>query len=83
MAKTIMGIQLINRMKDAAEFQNLLSKYGCIIQTRIGLHAVSNEACSPSGVIILDLLEDAEEEIKKFEAELLAFENVKFQKMVF
>ena len=83
MAKTILGVQLINRMKDAAEFQNLLSKYGCIIQTRIGLHSVSNDACSPSGVIVLDLLEDADEETKKFEAELSSFENVKFQKMVF
>jgi hypothetical protein len=83
MAKTIMGVQLINRMKDAAEFQSLLSKYGCIIQTRIGLHAVSNDDCSPSGVIVLDLLEDADEEIKKLEAELSSFENVRLQKMVF
>ncbi|UOO36820.1 hypothetical protein IZU99_05910 [Oscillospiraceae bacterium CM] len=83
MSKTIMGVQLKNRMKDAAEFQTILSKYGCSIQTRIGLHAASEDACSPSGVILLEFLDNADGEIAKLEAELKKFDNVAMQKMVF
>jgi hypothetical protein len=78
-----MGIQLKDRMKDAAKFQGLLSKYGCSIQTRIGLHETAADACSPSGLIILDFLDNADEEAHKFENEVNALGVVNIQKMVF
>lgn len=35
--------------------QKLLTQYGCSIKTRLGLHEVSNDFCSASGLIILEL----------------------------
>ena len=83
MAKTVMGIQLNNRIEDATRFQDLLSKYGCSIQTRIGLHGAGADFCKSSGVIVLDFVEGADEDVKKFEDELKSFENILVQKMVF
>ena len=83
MSKIIMGVQLLNRMDDAPKFQELLSKYGCFIQTRIGLHPASPDFCKPDGVVILDFLENSDEEVKKFEDEMSAYPNIIVRKMVF
>jgi len=56
MAQTIMGIYVTERMEKTTELQKVLSKHGCIIKTRIGLHDASKEICSPAGVVILDLI---------------------------
>jgi hypothetical protein len=83
MSKIILGVQLKDRMGDAAKFQSILSKYGCSIQTRVGLHEATADSCSPSGIIVLDFLGGAEDEAKKFEAEVRALGEVNIQKMVF
>lgn len=83
MSKTILGVQLMNRVEDAPKFQELLSKYGCFIQTRIGLHSTSVDYCKSDGVVILDFLDNTETEVKKFEDELSAFQNIVVQKMTF
>lgn len=83
MAKTIMGVQLLDRMQNAADFQALLSKYGCYIQTRIGLHKASPEACSASGLILLDFMDNTEEQVAEFEKELSDLGNAIVKKMVF
>ena len=78
-----MGIKLQERMSDATKFQSILSEYGCSISTRLGLHMASADACSPSGLIILDFVDGAEKEAHKFEKEVLALGNVEIQKMKF
>ncbi|NBL00771.1 MAG: hypothetical protein EOM50_22790 [Erysipelotrichia bacterium] len=83
MSKIIMGIQLQDRMNDATIFQSLLSKYGCSIQTRVGLHDTAANSCSPSGLILLDFVNDADDDAQKFEKEVLSLDNVNIQKMVF
>lgn len=83
MSKTIMGIKLLDRMEDAAKFQSILSKYGCSIKTRLGLHMTSSDACSPSGLIVLEFVDDAEEEIESFEKEVKSLGKINIQKMVF
>lgn len=82
MSKTIMGIQLNERMNEATKFQSILSKYGCSVNTRIGLHMASADACSPSGLIILEFIDNADDEIKKFEEEVASL-NVIIKKMQF
>jgi hypothetical protein len=83
MSKTIMGVQLLDRMQNASDFQNLLSKYGCYIETRIGLHSTSTKECSPSGIILLNFADGADREISEFEDKLKDFGDVVVQKMVF
>lgn len=63
----ILVIRLSQRSNNAVKMQELFTEFGCSIKTRLGLHETSESACSPSGVIILQLfatLEDA----KKMEA---------------
>lgn len=83
MGKIIMGVKLKERMKNASEFQALLSRYGCSISTRLGLHTAGRDACSPDGLIILEFVDDASSEAAAFEKEALALGDVEIQKMVF
>ncbi len=79
---TIIGVLLRKRTLTSTEFQAILSKYGCSIKTRIGIHTASDNVCSPDGVILLDVIGE-EAEIKALEAELKAIDGAEVQKMVF
>lgn len=78
---TIMGIRLDNRTQTAVEFQKTLTQFGCIIKTRLGLHDVAANVCSPNGIILLEVIND--EEAKKFENELCEIEGIEIQTMKF
>lgn len=78
---TILGIRLDNRNHTAIEFQKILTNYGCIIKTRLGLHDVSDNKCAPNGIILLEVIDD--EEAKKFEKDLCAIEGIEIQLMKF
>jgi len=52
---TVLGIRIEDRVKEAGEVQKVLTKFGCSIKTRLGLHEVSNDFCSSSGLILLEL----------------------------
>ncbi|MGL5379756.1 hypothetical protein [Clostridium sp.] len=67
---TIMAIKIDPRDAAAPRVQDILTKYGCIIQTRLGLHETSKNTCSNSGLVILNLLHEEKEEIKKLSDEL-------------
>jgi metal-responsive CopG/Arc/MetJ family transcriptional regulator len=69
-----MGIAVNHRIKNAAEVQNILTKYGCLISVRLGLHEAGN-VCSDSGLIILQLT-GSKEEIGAFTEELNAISGV-------
>lgn len=81
--RQIMGIQVGNRESEALKVQELLTKNGCIIKTRLGLHESSEELCSITGLIILEFLPDKEGEIAVMEKELAALDTVVVKKMVF
>lgn len=78
---TIMGIKLDNRTHTAIEFQQILTNYGCIIKTRIGLHDVADNKCAPNGVILLEIIND--EEVKQLESDLRAIDGINIQMMKF
>jgi len=42
-----------NRVDNAVKFQEALTRNGCRIKTRLGLHELSEDACSNDGVIVL------------------------------
>ncbi|MDP4109344.1 MAG: hypothetical protein Q8878_04870 [Bacillota bacterium] len=82
MSKTIMGIELRERVENAPKVQELFTKYGCYINTRLGLHSASKDSCSPRGLIILEFIDGADREAEALEKELSDFE-VNIQKMKF
>ncbi len=78
----ILGIYVANRSAGAAEVQRVLTEYGCSIKTRIGLHETDEQSCSPSGLIILELL-GGEETATAITAKLDALDGVQTQTMLF
>ena len=59
--KTILTV-LISKRKDAAvNVQKILTGWGCIIKTRLGLHDGVMENCSEEGLLILELVGKDEE----------------------
>lgn len=78
----ILGVLITNREKEAGNVQRLLTKFGCSIKTRLGLHEISTDLCSPCGLILLELLGDTSE-MDKLEKELSQLDGVQLKKMVF
>ena len=55
MEKTLL-IVLIGKRKDAAvNVQKILTAWGCIIKTRLGIHDGILDNCSDAGLVILEL----------------------------
>ncbi|MDQ1296442.1 MAG: hypothetical protein QG611_420 [Bacteroidota bacterium] len=66
----VLGIKIIDRIKEAGLTQEILSKHASVITTRLGFHEVTDNVCSREAYIILHLKdEDAESErlIKELE----------------
>ncbi len=78
----ILGLYITDRVKDAVQVQDILTRYGCSIKTRLGLHEVVNEYCSTSGLILLELTGD-KQEMDNLEKELRQVAELQIQKMEF
>ncbi len=57
----LVAIKVGHREDTAAKVQGILTEFGCNIKVRLGLHDLPSEACSPSGLIILQV--EAEESV--------------------
>ncbi|MBE3084867.1 MAG: hypothetical protein IMZ64_01455 [Bacteroidetes bacterium] len=51
----VLGIKIIDRIKEAGLTQQILSRHNTIITTRLGFHEVTDEVCSREAYIILHL----------------------------
>ncbi|ACD51276.1 hypothetical protein FDB55_16915 [Clostridium botulinum] len=80
METIIMAVTIDPRSAHAPEVQTILTKHGCIIKTRVGLHEVSKNSCSEQGLIILHI-HSSLEEIKVLENDLLKIDGVKVKHM--
>lgn len=78
----ILGIHLDDRIKEAGDVQNLLTRYGCNIKSRIGLHDVDENFCAGYGLILLEMIGD-QDVIQEFEDKLLTIEGVEVKRMAF
>lgn len=56
MKKSILIALLRTRSKSAVRFQKVLTKYGCIVKTRLGIHDGVAGSCSDTGLVILELV---------------------------
>lgn len=78
----IMGVHITNRTIHAGEIQDVLTKFGGCIRTRLGLHDVNGQGGSPNGVLILECVGEE----SKFDAlaeALHKISGVEVKKMVF
>ncbi|MHC4521126.1 MAG: CPF_0552 family protein [Planctomycetota bacterium] len=78
----VLGVHITDRLHHAREVQDLLTEYGCSIKTHVGLHEVSNEFCSPNGLVLLEMAGD-EKPIFELVDRLNAVEGVDTRRMVF
>ena len=55
MEKTLLLILIGDRKRAAVRVQQILTEWGCIIKTRLGIHDGVMENCSDEGLLILEL----------------------------
>ena len=72
----IMGIVIEDRKKFAPQVQEVLTEYGSIIDTRIGLHTGIENFHNNEGFIILNLNDD-DKKIDEFVKKLKNIESVR------
>ncbi|NLB61978.1 MAG: hypothetical protein GX802_06155 [Clostridiales bacterium] len=71
----IIGVRMDNRVSNAVNFQEVLTKNGCSIKARLGLHETSEHSCSGDGLIVLQPC-GKKEEVEKLVVELNGLEGV-------
>jgi len=77
---TIVTVHITDRLNEAVEIQRVLTKYGDIIKTRLGLHEV--DAGGASGLLLLDVIPPADR-IAQFENDLRQVEGVEVKSISF
>lgn len=79
----IMIVKIGARKKESPEVQKVLSKFGCSIKARLGLHE-TQAVCSDEGILILQLtgekqemldLEKALSELESVQAKMVILED--------
>ena len=76
----IMAVLQENRVETATTVQEVLTRNGCNIRFRLGLHDAGLESCSNSGLILLQVC-GAKTEIEQLQAELQQVPHVKVKLM--
>ena len=77
---TIVAVHITDRLNEAIEIQKVLTQYGDIIKTRLGLHEPSSVGMN--GLLLLDVIPPADR-IKEFEKALQAVEGVEVKTISF
>ena len=71
----VIGIRMNNRTANAMHFQETLTKNGCQLRARLGLHEAGGDVCANDGLIMLQPC-GTKEEVESLTAELNALEGV-------
>ena len=71
----IMAIKINGRIANAPHVQEILTKYGCNIKTRVGFHETNEDQCSTDGILILQLF-GKEDDILSMFTELQKLDGV-------
>jgi hypothetical protein len=78
----VLGIKIIDRIKEAGLTQEILSRHSDVITTRLGFHEVTEAVCSREAYIILHLNGDPADS-EKLASELEALGGVELREMSF
>ena len=76
----IMAVLQENRVETATKVQEVLTRNGCNIRFRLGLHDAGLESCSNSGLILLQVCGE-KTEVEQLQAELQKVPHVKVKLM--
>lgn len=71
----ILIVKIESRSNQALKVQEVLTKHGCAIKTRLGLHEVSPNYCAEDGLVILEL-SGKKEEIDTLQQDLEKLEGI-------
>jgi len=74
-----MAILIDHRSKKAVQVQEVLTKHGCTIKMRLGLHE-AGDVCAEEGLVLLQIC-GSDEEISALESDLNTIEGVKAKTM--
>lgn len=78
----IIGVHISDRIQHVEPVQHVLTKAGCNIRTRLGLHDADENFCSPNGLLLLEMI-GTDEIHDDMIGKLNLIEGVEAQKMVF
>ncbi len=78
----VLGIKIIDRIKEAGLTQGILSRHAGVITTRLGFHEVTDNICSREAYIILHL-KDEKAESEKLVRELESLGGIIIREMIF
>jgi hypothetical protein len=78
----VLGIKIIDRIKEAGLTQGILSKHASVITTRMGFHEVTDEICSREAYIILHLNGDPAD-TEKLASDLKTLGGIEIREMIF
>lgn len=76
-----MALTIEPRSKMAPHVQEILTKHGCIIKTRIGMHETEEDHCSQKGLIVLHIY-SKKDQIDELNTDLNSVEGVKANYMI-
>ena len=76
----IIGIRVVDRIKESGHTQEVLSKHSAIIKSRLGFHELNEDVCSREGYILINLLDD-EEKVKELMDDLSKIYGIEIRHM--
>lgn len=77
----IVGIKIGDRIEEAEKVQNLLTEYGSVIKTRLGIRGEDSE--SDKGTIIIEIDEKNSGKTDELENKLSQLESIEIREMQF
>ncbi|MDD5348207.1 MAG: hypothetical protein PHT59_06310 [Candidatus Omnitrophica bacterium] len=76
MTKTLLIILMRTRRQSAVRVQKVLTDFGCMIKTRLGIHDGVLDRCSDVGLVLLEIVGPKQEK-RKLDRKLKAIAGVK------
>lgn len=81
MFTVILGVKTDSRSDTASRIQKVLTKFGCFIRTRLGLHSPKTIECTEYGLLLIEITN--KEKSVDIEQMLLEIDGVEIQRMEF
>jgi len=78
----VLGIKIIDRIKEAGLTQQILSRHSTVITTRLGFHEVTEAVCSREAYIILHINGDPADS-EKLRSDLEKLGGIELREMIF
>jgi len=74
--KNIIIVSVQKRQTVSSKVQEILTEFGCLIKTRLGIHDSSVNSCSENGLIILECI-GTKKDISSLNKKLTSIKGVK------